>query len=375
MDTSALDKILKETIEAIDKSKGQIFDIAENARRECRRVEQELLQLKELTITVIDQVDQLEVQDKDARIRLMQVSRNIKRYGEEDIKKAYDEAKDVQVMLILMREKEKQLWQRRDELEISYRDMVKTVEKAEKLVSQIGVAMNYLSSNLQSIWTEVDKLQQQQQYGVAVIKAQEEERRRIARGMHDGPAQSLANIVLRAEYCEKLLHKKPELLQNELSFLKEYTRETLDDVRKIIFDLRPMDLDDLGLYPAIKRYAAEFEAKHGINVQVTRHGEAERYLQALEVTIFRIIQEALNNAQKHSGARHIKIVLEFSPLVLGAMVMDDGQGFDLKEGLEVGHFGLRGMQEWAEILQGTLQITTKPFEGTTISVRIPVKEG
>lgn len=375
MDTSILDKIIKETIESIEKSKAQIFDIAENARQECKRVEQELQRVKEKTISVINEVDQLEVEDKKARLRLMEVSRNIKRYGEEDIKKAYEEANELQIKLILLREKEKQLRQRRDELEIHHRDLVKTAEKAEKLVSQVGVAMNYLTSNLQNIWTEVDKLQLQQQYGIAVIKAQEEERRRIARGMHDGPAQSLANIVLRAEYCQKLHEKKPDLLVDELHSLKEYARETLDDVRKIIFDLRPMDLDDLGLVPAIKRYAADFEAKYDINVEVITRGEPRRYLQALEVTIFRIIQEALNNVQKHSGALNVKLVLEFSPLALSAKIIDDGKGFELKDSFEVGHFGLRGMQEWAEILQGTLQIKTKPTQGTTISVRIPIQEG
>lgn len=333
------------------------------------------MEVKESTKSVIDQVDQLEIEDKKARHRLMQVSRNIKHYGEEDIKRAYEEANELQIRLILVREKEKQLRQRRDELEIRHRDLVKTTEKAERLVSQVGVAMNYLSSNLQNIWVEVDKIQLQQQYGVAVIKAQEEERRRIARGMHDGPAQSLANIVLRAEYCQKLQEKKPELLEEELNSLKGYAKETLDDVRKIIFDLRPMDLDDLGLFPAIKRYAADFETKYDIKVKVIVRGQPRRYLQALEVTIFRIIQEALNNVQKHSEAGSIKIILEFSPLALGARIIDDGKGFELQKCFEAGHFGLRGMQEWAEILQGTLQIHTKPNQGTTISVRIPIKEG
>lgn len=375
MDTSLLDKIIKETIDHIEKSKEQIFDIAENARQECKRVEQELQQVKNLTTTVIEQVDELEVEDKNARQRLMIVSRIIKCYGEEDIKRAYEEANNIQIKLILLREKEKQLRQRRDELEIRHRDLVKTAEKAEKLVSQVGVAMNYLASNLENIWIEVDKLQLQQQYGVAVIKAQEEERRRIARGMHDGPAQSLANIVLRAEYCQKLQEKKPELLTEELISLQEYARETLDDVRKIIFDLRPMDLDDLGLFPAIRRYAADFETKYGIKVEVLSRGQPRRYFQALEVTIFRIIQEALNNVQKHSEAQNVRIIIEFSPLALSARIIDDGKGFDLKNGFEIGHFGLRGMQEWAQILQGTLQIKTKPSHGTTVSVRIPIHEG
>ncbi|WP_227767464.1 sensor histidine kinase [Zhaonella formicivorans] len=374
MNTSLLDKILRETIDVIERSKEQIFEIAENARQECKRVEQELTQLKDAIALVINEVDRWEAEEKKARKRLMHVSRNFNKYGEEDIKKAYEDAKDLQIKVIMLREKEKQLRSKRDELEFSYRNLLKTAERAEQLVSQVGVAMSYLTSNLQNIWGELDKLQQQKQFGVAVIKAQEEERRRVARGMHDGPAQSIANIVLRAEYCEKLYEKKPELLQEELRSLKEYARETLEDVRKIIFDLRPMDLDDLGLVPAVKRYAADFQEKYKIKVEVVNVGQARRYLQAIEVTVFRIIQEALNNARKHSGATAIRIVMETNPLSLSAVIKDDGCGFELREGLEVGHFGLRGMHEWASILQGNLQIVTAPGKGTTVAVKIPVQE-
>lgn len=374
METSLLDKILRETIDVIEKSKEQIFEIAQHARQECKRVEQELLKLKEATIRIIEEVDRWEAEEKKSRLKLMEVSKNFKDYSEEDIKNVYEYANDLRVKVILLREEEKQYRAKRDELEISYRNLSKTAERAEKLVSQVGVAMNYLSSSLQNIWEEMDKLQQQQQFGVAVIKAQEEERRRIARGMHDGPAQSLANIVLRAEYCEKLQEVKPELLGEELRSLREYARATLEDVRKIIFDLRPMDLDDLGLVPAIKRYASDFQEKYRINVEVVHLGDTRRYLSAIEVTVYRIIQEALNNVQKHADASLVRIIMETNPLYLSVLVKDDGCGFEPGENIESGHFGLKGMQEWAKILQGSLQIISVPGKGTTVSVRIPVQE-
>src|SRR5690606_17272813 len=116
-----------------------------------------------------------------------------------------------------------------------------------------------------------------------IIRAQEEERRRIARGIHDGPAQSLANLVLRAEYCEQLLDKRPELLKQELQSLKQFARNNLEDIRKIIFDLRPMDLDDLGLIPAIQRYATDFSVTHQIPVEVVVMGDQRRFSSAMEV--------------------------------------------------------------------------------------------
>ncbi|HHX50798.1 MAG TPA: histidine kinase [Clostridia bacterium] len=374
MDTGLLDKILHETIDVIERSKEQIFEIAESARSECRRMEKEVKEIKEQTLRIIEEVDHWEIEERKARRRLMRVSKDFQRYSQEDIRQSYEEAHNLQMKVAVLREKERQMQAKRTELEISYANMVKTAEKAEKLVTQVGVAMSYLSSNLQNIWEEIEKLQQQQQIGFAIIKAQEEERRRIARGIHDGPAQSMANVVLRAEYCEQLLDKKPELLREELRALKDFTRSNLEDIRKIIFDLRPMDLDDLGLVPAIKRYATDFAGKYQIHVEVNLLGEPRRYTPAMEVALFRIMQEALNNVWKHSRAGEVKIIVETTPLAITMAIKDDGIGFNVDQKQPSQCFGLRGMREWAAILRGTLRIASAAGKGTSITVKIPVEE-
>jgi two-component system sensor histidine kinase DegS len=375
METFDLDKILQDTIDVLEKSKEQIFDIAEHARSECLRLEKETKQIRELTLRVIEEVDACELEVKSARIRLMKVNRDVDKYSEEDMRKAYEEVSALQVKMALLRERENQLKAKRHELELSHLSMVKTAEKAEKLVTQVGVAMSYLTSSLQNIWEEIEKLQQQQQIGFAIIRAQEEERRRIARGIHDGPAQSLANVVLRAEYCEQLLEKKPELVKEELQGLKKFARANLEDLRKIIFDLRPMDLDDLGLIAAVQRYAMDFEIKHQIPVEVSVIGDdTGRYSSPMEVALFRIIQEALTNIYKHSQASQARLIIEMSPLNIAIIIKDNGVGFNVKEPLNDECFGLRGMREWAAFLRGTIKINSHPGAGTTISVKIPVKE-
>lgn len=375
MKTFDLDKILQDTIDVLEKSKEQIFDIAEHARAECFRLEKEMKQIKELTLRVIDEVDACELEVRKARVRLMKVNRDVDKYSEEDMRKAYEEVSELQVKVALLRERENQLKAKRHELELSHLSMVKTVEKAEKLVTQVGVAMSYLTSSLQNIWAEIEKLQQQQQIGFAIIRAQEEERRRIARGIHDGPAQSLANVVLRAEYCEQLLEKKPELVKQELRGLKEFARANLEELRKIIFDLRPMDLDDLGLVPAVQRYATDFEIKHQIPVEVSVIGDEEsRYSSPMEVALFRIIQEALNNIWKHAEASQVRLVLEISPLNISIMIKDDGVGFNVEQPLGDECFGLRGMREWVAFLRGTIKINSRPGAGTSLIVKIPVEE-
>lgn len=373
VDSLSLDRILQEAIEVLENSKEQIFDIAEHAREECLRLEKEMNHVKQLTLKVIDEVDRCEKEVRLARLHLMKVNKELGKYSEEEMRQAYEKVAEMQIKVALLRERENQLKAKRTELEISHQKMRKTAEKAEKLVTQVGVAISYLASSVKNIWEEIEKLQQQQQVGYAIIRAQEEERRRIARGIHDGPAQSLANLVLRAEYCEKLLDKKPELLKEELQALKRFARSNLEDIRKIIFDLRPMDLDDLGLIPAIQRYASDFALDHQIPVEVVVLGDRRRFSAAMEVALFRIVQEALTNISKHARATQANIVIEITPLNITLVIKDNGIGFNVEEPLDNECFGLRGMKEWVAFLRGNIKITSQPGAGTTINVKIPVE--
>ncbi|MBZ4686821.1 MAG: two-component system, NarL family, sensor histidine kinase DegS [Clostridia bacterium] len=371
-DPKMLDEILRATISEIEKSKEQIFDIAESARRECDRVEQELQKIKKETLKIIEQVDYWEMQERKARNYLAHVSGNFSQYSEEDIRKAYEKAFEIQSKVVILRKEEEQYKEKRTELERSYKNMRETVEKAERLVAQVGVALTYLSNNLDNIWNQLDKLQRRQDWGLAVIRAQEEERRRIARGLHDGPAQQLANIVLRTEFCQKLFKAKPQDLEDELKELKEFARNTLEDIRKILFDLRPMDLDDLGLVAAVKRFLSKFEESTGIATEFKASGNEQRYTPGLEVALFRVVQEALNNVRKHSKARNVSVILELAPLSLNAIVKDDGCGFDTEAELSDQQFGLKGMHEWADLLGGELKITSRVGKGTRVAVSIPI---
>ena len=374
IESGILDKILKDVISRIETGKNQLYEIAEEARQECIRTEGAMLKIKNETLEIVEQVDWWEKKEKKARLRLAEVSKNFHKYGESDIRSAYETAKDIQVQLALLREKEIHFKQKRFELEQQYKRMKQTAEKAESLVSQVGVAMKFLSSNLKSIQEEIGKIQDWQELGLAVIKAQEEERRRVARGIHDGPAQSLANIVLRIEFCEKILEKRPEILPEELSQLKNFARKTLEEIRKILFDLRPMDLDDLGLIAALKHFLMDFQDKNGIQVDFQFSGNEQIYAPEIEVAIFRIIQECINNVKKHSKASMVKVNMERAPLKINAVISDDGVGFNVEEGLQSNRFGLKGMREWARLLGGDVKIASSPNNGTRISAVIPLKE-
>jgi len=132
------------------------------------------------------------------------------------------------------------------------KEAYKTVEKADNLISQIGISLSYLTGDLENVSLQIEDMKQKRLLGIRIIKAQEEERQRVAREIHDGPAQSMSNIVLKAEICERLVDSDPEKAKDELRTLKSVVRDTLRDVRKIIYDLRPMSLDDLGLIPTLQ---------------------------------------------------------------------------------------------------------------------------
>lgn len=379
-DMAQLDAIIKETIAVIGSSKEMIYDIGEEAREEYRRLEEEVKKLQEETADVIDRVDELEGLEQRARWRLLEVSRDFARYTEDDIRWAYEEAKNIQVELALCREREKLLRQRRDDLERGLRRLEQTVRKAEKLVTQVGVVIDYLEGKLGDLSQQLEGMQQRQQLAAGIIKAQEEERRRVAREIHDGPAQSLANLVFRLEVCEKLLaaERLPEL-RGELAELKGLIKGSLQEVRKIIFDLRPMALDDLGLVPALRRYLEGLEEREGLVVNLAVFGQEVRLASAVEVGLFRIIQEALHNVSKHARAASARVILTYGQEQLLLSVRDDGRGFDLREvergGRAGGHFGLISMRERAELLGGRFEVKSAPGQGTRITVAVPITEG
>lgn len=376
IDLTILDKIITDTIKHLEEGKEQISDIAETARQNRDELKENLDSIKKETLEVIEQVDVLEKEEKEARLHLMKVSRDFENYSEQDVERAYNKARDIQIQLGLLRERESQLRIRRDQMELTLRKVYQAVEKAESLVSKVGVALSYLADNLIGVGFKIEELQQKQQLGLRIIRAQEEERKRVAREIHDGPAQSMANVVLRVEICEKLLEKRPDEVRNELAGLKDIVRKSLQDVRKIIFDLRPMVLDDLGLIPALKRYISEVQEKNSLLVDFRVFGSQERMSGILEIAIFRVIQEALNNVIKHSGARMVDISLEQVPGQVNLRIKDDGCGFNADEALSGSNkdnYGLIGIRERIQLLEGSFKLITAPGKGTDLKVKIPLK--
>lgn len=377
---SQLNQIVKDTIRLIEKSKEAIYDIAEGARNEYAILESELNKLQLQTEELIKRSDELELALKSSRKELAYYSKNFDKYNQQDIHDAYDRADNIRVELAVNRERERNIIIRRNDLERRLIESSRTVEKAEFLINQVATVMDYLSGDLGSINIQLEDAEKRKYLAIRVIKAQEEERRRVAREIHDGPAQTLSSIVHKLEICERHIDTDLEKAREELKNLKRTVRDSLIDVRRIIYDLRPMSIEDLGLIPTLEKYIEKFSLESDIQVNFQIIG-VKRDIQDKNVTltIFRIVQEALNNIRNHSNSKTAEVVIEFLPLRLVLKVSDRGIGFDSNE-IKVdmddttGGFGLFSMKERIELLDGTLDIDSRVGKGTTIRVTIPYDE-
>ena len=374
LDAKMLDSIVKRTVEAIEESKSEIYDVYEAACGEVEKLRRDLLRLKEEAATTIDRVDKLEIKEKQARINLMEVSKCFRQFSEEDVRKAYDMARDLQVELAVARECELNLRLRRDEMELRLRTLELTAHKAQRLVSQVGAVLGYLGTQMDDVVVHIESLQQTQRLGAQIIHAQEEERRRVAREIHDGPAQTMANLVFRTEICERMVDRDSQRAKAELADLREQVRGCLREVRKIICDLRPMSLDDLGLVATLKGRCQSCREQSGTEAQLRVIGKEVSMDAYRETAVFRIVQEALHNVEKHAKAKQVQVVMEYRPKTLQVLIQDDGIGFSLDEKISDECFGLLGMRERANILKGDLRVQSEPGAGTQLFLKIPLEE-
>lgn len=368
----SMDKILSGMMETVGKSKEQIFDIGEDSRQEYESLKDELEIIKDQVIKVIDTVERAESNSRFSRNRLAEVSKHFENYSDQEVREAYEQANDYQVQLAVLHQEEKQLRSRRDQVERRLVKLQSTIERADQLINQINVVINYLTGDLQQVSEMIENAEQMQEFGLQIIKAQEEERRRLSREIHDGPAQMMANVALRSEIVERVLDRQGiEKARIEIRDMKAMVKDSLAEVRRIIYDLRPMALDDLGLLPTLSKYLKNVEERTGIVIELRNLGKEIRYPQEMEVAIFRFVQEAVNNALKHAAPTLIQVKLDVKQNLVTAVIKDDGKGFDTSQKKE-GSFGLIGMKERINMLDGKISIDSKPGKGTLIIVQIPI---
>jgi two-component system sensor histidine kinase DegS len=209
-----------------------------------------------------------------------------------------------------------------------------------------------------------------------ITRAQEDERKRVARELHDETAQALLLLSRRIDDLTTFPGGLPEPVAEGLEQLRDTTGDILRGVRRFSRDLRPPVLDDLGLLPALEGMMAGLREADGLAVELEVIGEGRRLSPAVELVLFRIAQEALRNVQKHAQATTAVVTVEFSDAGIKITVHDDGKGFERPDTLgtlaQVGKMGLVGMRERAQLVGGTLAVRSAPDQGTAVVVEVPL---
>jgi signal transduction histidine kinase len=240
-------------------------------------------------------------------------------------------------------------------------------------IGELTSAFNSMAEALAKSEAErVERDQLRAQYVSGVITAQEEERKRIARELHDSTSQSLTSLLIGL----KTLGDTPDgsEVRKRTEELRAIAGHTLDDVHALALQLRPSMLDDLGLPEAIRRHVEDCKKRYPLDIDLAVTGfEGERLPSEIETALYRITQEALTNIIRHAGAGTASIIIERRDEKVLAVIEDDGRGFDATSiDRQAGHLGLYGIRERAELLSGQLVIESEAGQGTSLFVEIPL---
>jgi two-component system sensor histidine kinase DegS len=314
--------------------------------------------LKEITLMLEQsrvEVGKLTQRNAAVTAHLQQVQSQIDKLPMDEVRTAYDSAIDAQQRLFVMRGQLEKLQSDQTNLD-RYKGMLEKLREARK-----GGGTSGTTKSEKGALASVEML----------VNAQEAERQRLSRQMHDGPAQALSNFILQTEIAMRLLDVDPGQAKNELSSLKVAAMTTFQKIRNFIFELRPMMLDDLGLAPTIRRYADTFKEQSGTELSVTITGNERRLEPYVEVTVFRAMQELLGNAVHQNQASMVKIQTDLGDAVVKLIVDDNGKGIDPEAIEKEANLGLKLIKERAEMLGGTFEIDSAPGKGARVSLSIP----
>lgn len=238
----------------------------------------------------------------------------------------------------------------------------------EVVSGQIAIALE----NAQLVERLLERELKLQQLSLRILNAQEQERKRIARDLHDETAQSLSTLKLMIEMIRQALPSGREDLTQQLSDVAETVTRMLQDIRRLIADLRPTMLDDFGLVPTLKWLAEGFAQRHHISVDLEKVHLRGRLPLTVETVLYRAVQEALTNVAKHARAQRVNVSLERTADAVVVTVQDDGVGFNSHRPSR-GGLGLLGLRERLEALGGSLWIESRRGDGTTLTLSIPLK--
>lgn len=338
----------QEEINQWEALKKTVEEALEQGRREMEEID---LMLEQSQL----EVNKLAQRNASISAHLQQVQGQFESLPRADIRMAYDSALDSQQRLFVMRGQLEKLQSDQAHLE-------RYIAILEKVLQAMEVEPQSLKKKGATAMVETVEM---------MVQAQEAERQRLARQMHDGPAQALSNFILQTEIAMRLFDLDQEKARDELNNLKLSATRTFQKVRDFIFDLRPMMLDDLGLIPTLKRYVEAYKDQPNMDIRLSITGSERRLESYLEVMVFRAIQELVTNAIRHSQATQVKVLLDMGDNNVRVTVDDNGKGFDVETLDEKSNLGLKVIRDRTEMLGGFMEVDSVSGQGTRVTFQLP----
>lgn len=321
----------------------------ESARRELSEIN---LMLEQSQL----EVNKLAQRNASITAHLQQVQGQFDSIPRSDIRTAYDSALDAQQRLFVMRGQLEKLQSDRSHIQRYTALLQRAMDVIEDFSPHTAGGKGYAAT------TETVEM---------MINAQEAERLRLARQMHDEPAQALSNFILQTEIAIKYFDLDQNKAKEELASIKTAATSTFKKVRDFIFELRPMMLDDLGLAPTLSRYIEAYKDQSGVEIRLAVSGLEQRLEPYLEVMIFRAVQELVSNAVRHSQPSMVKVQVDATDSEVRLTVDDNGKGFEVESALARG-MGIKVIRDRVEMLGGAMDISSIVGQGTHILFQIPV---
>lgn len=323
-------------------------------------------ELKEIDILIKQsaaEVERLAQRNSQAGNHMRQLHLNFDTVPREDIREGYEEMQDTQQRLYTMRG---QL----EKLQSDQRNLERLAELQRRMVE--------LTDGLEALPESKPKtVPGDSSTVIRIVQIEEAARQSLVRRMHDGPASSLSNFILQAEICQRFFEVNPDRARGELNALKATAATTFETVKDFIFDLRPMMLDDLGVVPTLRRYVETLQDKEERQISIAVTGTERRLEEHVEITVFRAVQELLNNARRHAQAMQIQVLVDLGQEEVVAVVEDNGSGFNVEETMNSASsshtIGLSSIRERIVMLGGELNIRSRMGQGTRAEFRIPVQ--
>jgi len=338
------------------KEKGPIEALLETCQAEMESLNREIREISLMVEQSQLEVTKLAQRNAAINAQLQQVQSQLESMPRGDVRAAYDSALDSQQRIFVMRGQLDKLQSDKAHLERYHATLDRVIKALQINAGLPGRGTSGAADTIEMI-----------------IRAQEAERQRLSRQMHDGPAQALSNFILQTEIAARLFDIDQSKAKEELGNLKTSASSTFQKVRDFIFELRPMMLDDLGLAPTINRYIEALKTQTNIDFRLNTSGMEERLEPYLEVMIFRAIQELLGNVIRHSQASQVKIQMDAAGGEVKVTVDDNGKGFNVETLSETTGMGLKVIRDRVDMIGGEMDVDSVLGQGTRVTFTMPAK--